>query len=205
MAGLAEGAGAGGLTPEQAALVSSFCEMTMADRRTGAHYLFTLGAGTLDAAVSLYFECGGAPAPVEDPAPAPDGASGGNSTGPGSTKNADGSELVDAAPLVANFTSTAPESQFSYPEGRSACTTIAVEACHTLLTETGDAVTETTFGDPSILLGVLTRGIAETKTSTLAIRWSIWRAEVLLLSEKYKVLEHVLIAGTTEGPTLSPS
>ena len=70
MATLAKDAAAGAtaaaaLSAEQEALVAGFCEMTMADGRTGAHYLFTLGAGTLEAAVALYFDCGGAPAPVE--------------------------------------------------------------------------------------------------------------------------------------------
>ena len=60
MATLAKDAAAGAtaaaaLSAEQEALVAGFCEMTMADGRTGAHYLFTLGAGTLEAAVALYF------------------------------------------------------------------------------------------------------------------------------------------------------
>ena len=60
-------------------------------------------------------------------------------------------------------------------------------------------MTETTFGNPSILLGVLTRGIAEYKNINVAIRWSIWRALRSCFSEKYKVLGVLIVQGTTGG------
>jgi hypothetical protein len=135
--------------------------------------------------------------------PAPPLRAAGAGPAAGATKNADGSEAVEAAtPLVADFTCAAPQSQFSYPEGRSACTTIAVEACLALLTDSGAAVDAATFEEPSKILGVLTRGVEEYKRINAGNPVEHMAcAEVLLMSEKYGgVLEHVLmVQGVTEG------
>lgn len=185
---------------EDSELVSAFCEMTQATRATGEHYLFTLGASTLEAAVSLYFDCGGAPAPATSTS----SSAGSTSCSSGATKDsADGSEPSNDADsaLTANYTSQAPVSQFSYPEGRSACTTIAVEATLSL-TASGEPVDESSFSEPSKLINILTSGIEEYKKINAGNPVEHMAcAEVLLMSEKYgNALEHVVVVqGTTEG------
>ena len=205
------------LSSEQVALVTAFSELTMANKRTAQHYLFTLGAGTLDAAVALYFDCGGAPAPADttDSSSSAAAVIANEQASGGATKNANATEVEAHAvatesevsdvidPISADFTCVAPQSQFSFTEGRSACTTIAVEAALTMMgDEDGSAVDATTFEEPSKLLTVLSRGVEEYKKIQSASPVEHMAcAEVLLLSERYgEVLEHVLVVqGLTEG------
>jgi hypothetical protein len=89
--------------------VAQFTEMTGASRETAQHYV-NLAGGNMEHAVTLYFESGGAPPPQPEPqAPA---------------------VHWTAGKVALNEASI---SQFTFPEGRSACTVIACEASFALL------------------------------------------------------------------------
>ncbi len=188
------GATPGGGTPAPG-LVSAFREMTGASDATAVYYL-EAGGGTVDGAITLFFECGGAPAPASTSG---GGGGGDGGDGGGAGKDADGGEI--APPEPATFTCVAPVSQFDFPEGRSACTTIGVEAT-LALTARPDPVVASTYEDTSQIVAILTQGIAEYKQIHGGGNVEHMScAEVLLLSARYSQALEVaaMVQGTTDG------
>jgi hypothetical protein len=184
----------------------NFAAMTGATLETANYYLEMAG-GASDAAVSLYFEMGGAPVP----ATTANTATHHNNASQGATKNEQGQEVAPADPTP-TFTLIAPSSQFDLPEGRSACTTIACEAAYKMTGETemskttGEPTTvcvgATTFEDVGTMVAIIADGVAEYKVvNANATMEHMSCGEVMLMSQKYsKVLEQVvMVQGSTDG------
>ena len=91
-------------------LANSFCEMTSCDTSTAKYYL-SMANNDMNVAVGLYFDAGGAPAPLSSV-----------------------EEQNRSVHWSSNRTILCEgTSQFTFEDGRSACTTIALEASFQLL------------------------------------------------------------------------
>ena len=190
------------MTSLSPSLAQSFAEMTGASIETANYYLEASG-GTVDGAVGLYFEMGGAPAPSNDLSPTSSNTA--QSGNQGASKDANG-QTVEPADPTPSFTLIAPTSQFTLPEGRSACTTIACEAAFlmTMTMEQNGGVDATTFEDVSKIVSVIADGVAEYKViNANAAAEHMSCGEVMIMSQKYsKVMEQVImVQGSTEGST----
>ena len=171
---------------------SDFSAMTGASIET-ANYYIEMAGGTVEAAMTLYFEFGGAPAPSSSSSNTP-------STSNGASKDENGNTTEQADPTP-SFTLTAPSSQFDLPEGRSACTTIACEAAFQMTAEK-ECVDASTFEDLGKIVSVIADGVAEYKIiNANAAAEHMSCGEVMIMSQKYgKVLEQaVMVQGSTEG------
>jgi|UPI00049183CD hypothetical protein len=157
------------------ALASSFCEMTSCDIATAKYYL-SMAQNDVNVAIGLYFDSGGAPAPTGAEAAT-------------SVLSLPQRVEVHWSSGVTFSANKGTMSQFSFEDGRSACTTIACEASMLLLEhDSVEKTVGTEISDPDFVLKVVTEGVNQYRAQNAERSGGVEHQschEVLLANKKY--------------------